>query len=96
MVIVAMVVRWWRSDDTEVTVGRTVVVLAVIVVPPWSLWWHCGDTDHCGLTVVVVLLSLRWHCGDVGHCGGTVVVLWSLWWHCGGTVVILATVAPLG
>ena len=38
MVIVAMVVRRWCSDDTEVTVVRTVV----IVVPLWSLWRHCG------------------------------------------------------
>ena len=41
MVIVAMVTRRWRSDDTEVTmvrtVGRTVGRTVVIVAPPWSL-----------------------------------------------------------
>ena len=53
-------VRWWRSGDTKVTVGRTVGRTVVIVVPLWSLWslWHCGANEaigwrHCGATAVL-------------------------------------------
>ena len=83
MVIVAMVARWWRSGDTEVTLVALCVSTEVVL---YSSWCHCGGTGHCGATVVVLWSPC--------HCGSTVVIVavGVLWWRCGdtlGTVVAL-------
>ena len=84
MVIVAVVVLWWRRGDNVVTMvalwhcgvttaGRTLVTV-VILVSVVVLWKYYG---HCGGTACSTVATLWWFCA---HCGGTVVVLW---WHRG-------------
>ena len=94
MFIVAMVIRWCRSDDTEVTVGRTVVIVA----PPWALRCQCRATA----VPLTCYARLRCHCSGTEmplpcHCDATDVPLPS---QCGAIDVPLrchydATDVPL-